>query len=129
MSVCLDSWAILAWLDGEQPALSRVDGLLASRPVVSWINLAEVYYRLERDHGRARAGETLSELRAALAPDLPGTARMIEAARLKARASIALADCFAAATAAAHGLTLLTGDPELLELVDSPCRLEDLRPA
>ena len=37
---------------------------------------------------------------------------MIEAARLKARASIALAlDCFAAATAAAHGLTLLTGDP------------------
>jgi predicted nucleic acid-binding protein len=129
MSVCLDSWAILAWLDGEQPALSCVDGLLASRPVVSWINLAEVYYRLERDHGRARADETLSELRAALAPDLPGTARMIEAARLKARASIALADCFAAATAAAHGLTLLTGDPELLELVDSPCRLEDLRPA
>jgi predicted nucleic acid-binding protein len=129
MSVCLDSWAILAWLDGEQPALSRVDGLLASRPVVSWINLAEVYYRLERDHGRARADETLSELRAALAPDLPGTARMIEAGRLKARASIALADCFAAATAAAHGLTLLTGDPELLELVDSPCRLEDLRPA
>lgn len=128
MSVCLDSWAILAWLDGEQPALSRVDGLLASRPVVSWINLAEVYYRLERDHGRARADETLSELRAALAPDLPGTARMIEAARLKTRASIALADCFAAATAAAHGLTLLTGDPELLDLVDSPCRLEDLRP-
>jgi predicted nucleic acid-binding protein len=129
MSVCLDSWAILAWLDGEQPALSRIDGLLASRPVVSWINLAEVYYRLERDHGRARADETLTELRAALAPDLPGTARMIEAARLKARASIALADCFAAATAAAHGLTLLTGDPELLDLVDSPCRLEDLRPA
>jgi predicted nucleic acid-binding protein len=129
MSVCLDSWAILAWLDGEQPALSRVDGLLASRPVVSWINLVDVYYRLERDHGRARADETLSELRAAFAPDLPGTARMIEAARLKARASIALADCFAAATAAAHGLTLLTGDPELLELVDSPCRLEDLRPA
>src|ERR1700722_2654892 len=106
MSVCLDSWAILAWLDGEQPALSRVDGLLASRPVVSWINLAEVYYQLERDHGRARADEELSELRAALAPDLPGTARMIEAARLKARASIALANCFAAATAAAHGLTL-----------------------
>jgi predicted nucleic acid-binding protein len=129
MSVCLDSWAILAWLDGEQPALSRIDGLLASRPVVSWINLAEVYYRLERDHGRARADETLTELRAALAPDLPGTARMIEAARLKARASIALSDCFAAATAGAHGLTLLTGDPELLELVDSPCRLEDLRPA
>jgi predicted nucleic acid-binding protein len=53
--------------------------------------------------------------------------RMIEAARLKARAPIAAADCFAAVTAAAHGLTLLTGDPELLSLADSPCALEDLR--
>ena len=129
MTVCLDSWAILAWLDGEQPALTRLDDLIASRPVVSWINLVEVYYRLERDHGRGRADETLTELRATLSPDLPGTARMIDAARLKARATIALADCFAATTAAAHGLTLLTGDPELLELADPPCRLEDLRPS
>lgn len=129
MSVCLDSWAILAWLDGEQPALSRIDQLIESRPLVSWINLVEVYYRVERDHGRARADEILTALRASLAPELPGTARMIEAARLKARARIALADCFAAVTAAAHGLVLLTGDPELLELDDPPCRIEDLRAA
>jgi predicted nucleic acid-binding protein len=129
VSVCLDSWAILAWLDGEQPALSRVNEVLASRPVVSWINLVEVYCRVERDHGRDAADETLSSLRAALAPDLPGTARMVEAARLKARAPIALGDCFAAVTAAAHGLTLLTGDPELLALMDPPCVLEDLRVA
>lgn len=127
MSVCLDSWAILAWLDGEQPALSRIEQVIDSRPVVSWVNLVEVYYRLERDHGRDRADETLTELRARLAPDLPGTARMIEVARLKARASIALGDCFAAATAAAHGLVLLTGDPELLELDQPPCQLQDLR--
>lgn len=128
MSVCLDSWAILAWLDGEQPALDRVDGLVETRPVVSWINLVEVYYRLERDHGRGLADSTLSELRAVLSPDLPGTARMIEAARLKARAPIALGDCFAAVTAAAHGLVLLTGDPELLQLDRLPCEIEDLRP-
>ena len=127
MSVCLDSWAILAWLDGEQPALSRVQETIESRPVVSWVNLVEVYYRVERDHGRERADETLTGLRGVLSADLPGTARMIEAARLKARASIALADCFAATTAAAHGMTLLTGDPELLELDDPPCELEDLR--
>lgn len=128
MSVCLDSWAILAWLDGEQPALGRLDGLLAERPVVSWVNLVEVYYRVERDHGRPEADDTLSELRATLAPDLPGTARMIEAARLKARASIALGDCFGVVTAAAHGLVLLTGDPEIIDLVDAPCVVEDLRP-
>ena len=86
-----------------------------------------MYYRLERDHGRDRADETLSELRATVTPDLPGTARMIEAARLKARAAFALADCFAATTAAAHGLTLLTGDPDLLGLDDPPCSVEDLR--
>jgi PIN domain nuclease of toxin-antitoxin system len=127
MSACLDSWAILAWLDGQEPALSRVEELLASRPIASWVNLVEVYYRLERDHGRVAADETIASLRAALAPDLPGTARMIEVARLKARAPIALGDCFAVATAAAHHVVLLTGDPEIIELADSPCRVEDLR--
>ena len=127
MSVCLDSWAILAWLDGEEPALSRIEGLIDTRPVVSWVNLVEVRYRVERDHGRIVADDTLASLRAALSLDLPGTARMVETARLKARASIALGDCFAVATAAAHGLVLLTGDPEILELPDSPCTSEDLR--
>ena len=127
MSVCLDSWAILAWLDGEEPALSRVDAVIDSRPVVSWVNLVEAYYRIERDHGRAAADDTLTPLRRKLSPDLPGTARMIETARLKARSAIALGDCFAATTAAAHGLVLLTGDPELVELGDPPCVIEDLR--
>jgi uncharacterized protein with PIN domain len=128
VSVCLDSWAVLAWLDGEEPALSRVEALLADRPVVSWVNLVEVYYRVSRDQGRGVADEMLRDLRAALSPDLPGTARMIEVGRLKARASIALGDCFAIATAAAHDLTLLTGDPEILELGECPCEVEDLRP-
>ena len=66
MSVCLDSWAVLAWLDGEEPALSRIEGLLGSRPAVSWVNLVEVYYRVERDHGRVAADDTLGALRAAL---------------------------------------------------------------
>ena len=127
MTVCLDSWAILAWLDGEEPALARVNAVIDSRPVVSWLNLVEVYYRIERDHDREAADDTLTALRRKLSPDLPGTARMIEAARLKARAPIALADCFAATTAAAHDATLLTGDPELIELVDPPCVVEDLR--
>jgi uncharacterized protein with PIN domain len=127
VSVCLDSWAILAWLDGEEPALSRINGLIADRPLASWMNLVEVYYRVERDQGRGAADETLGDLRAALSLDLPGTARMIEVARLKARAPVALGDCFAMATAAAHGLVLLTGDPEIVELPDRPCQVEDLR--
>jgi uncharacterized protein with PIN domain len=128
VSVCLDSWTVLAWLDGEEPAFSRVEALLAARPLVSWVNLVESYYRVERDQGRPAADETLRDLRAAFALDLPGTARMIEVARLKARATIALGDCFAVTTAAAHDVPLLTGDPEIIDLADCPCQVEDLRP-
>ena len=95
---------------------------------MSWVNLVEVYYRVARDQGKAAAEEVLKDLRAVLAADLPGTARMLEVARLKARAPIALGDCFALATAAAHDLPLLTGDPEIVGLVDAPCEVEDLRP-
>jgi uncharacterized protein with PIN domain len=127
MTACLDSWVVLAWLDGESPACARVEGLLAERPVMSWVNAVEVYYRVERDHGRRAADDVLSQLRGALDIELPGTARMIETARLKARLPIALGDCFAVATAAAHRLPLLTGDPEILERSDLPCQVEDLR--
>jgi predicted nucleic acid-binding protein len=126
LSVCLDSWAVLAWLDGEQPARDRVESLLDARPVICWVNAVEVYCRVERDHGRTQAEEVLGELRKALTVELPGTTRMIETARLKAKFPIALADCFAIATAQAHDLTLLTGDPEILDR-DVPCRVEDLR--
>ena len=74
--------------------------------MVSWINLVEVYHRLERDHGRLAADEVLAELRTGLDCDLPGTGRMIAAARLKATVPMALGDCFAVATAAARGFVL-----------------------
>ena len=128
MRVCLDSWAVLAWLDGEEPSLSRIEELLVDRPIVSRGNPVEVYYRVVRDQGHAAADEALGELRAALKLDLPGTARTIDVARLKARASIALGGCFAVATAAANDLILLTGDPEIIDLDDRPCQVEDLRP-
>jgi uncharacterized protein with PIN domain len=127
VTACLDSWAVLAWLDGESPACERVEGLLGERPVMSWVNAVEVYYRLERDHGRQAADDVLSQLRIVLDLELPGTARMTETARLKARLPIALGDCFAVATASAHRQPLLTGDPEILERRDLPCEVEDLR--
>jgi hypothetical protein len=59
--------------------------------------------------------------------DLPGVARMIEVARLRAVMPIALGDCFAIATAVAHKAFLLTGDPEILDCYALPCSVEDLR--
>jgi len=81
---------------------------------------------VERAHGRSEADDVLAELRKAFELDLPGTALMIETARLKASIPIALGDCFAIATARARNLTLLTGDPEILDR-DVPCVVEDLR--
>jgi len=127
VSVCLDSWAVLAWLDGDEPAHSRVEEALAKRPVISWLNAVEVYYRGERDHGRTSAEEVLADLRATMDVDLPGVVTMIAAARLKVELPIALADCFALATAADRGLPLLTGDPEILDRAELPCLTVDLR--
>jgi predicted nucleic acid-binding protein len=128
VSVCLDSWAVLAWLDGESPAFDRLEEVVPTKPVMSWVNAVEVYYRVERDHGRADADDVLRELRPLIDLDLPGTGRMVETARLKASLPIALGDCFAIATAAARGVPLLTGDAEILDRADVPCALEDLRP-
>ena len=127
MSVCLDSWAALAWLDGEQPAADHVEGALADRPIMSWVNAVEVYYRIDRDHGRAAADETLADLRTMIELDLPGVARMLDTAELKSRHPITLGDCFAIATATAHNLPLWTGDPEIIEADDLPCTIKDLR--
>ncbi len=128
MTACLDSWAALAWLDGEEPARARIDGLLNERPVMSWVNMVEVSYRVERQHGRDEAEIVVRELRRLFELELPGVMRMGETARIKAAIPVGLADCFAIATATAHRLPLLTGDPEILARDDLPCLTEDLRP-
>jgi uncharacterized protein with PIN domain len=126
VSACLDSWAVLDWLDGREPAFGRIEGLLGTA-VMSWIHAVEVDYRVDRDHGRAKADRVIDSLRSDFELDLPGPARMLASARLKSARALALGDCFAIATAAAHGLPLLTGDPEILGQADLPCAVEDLR--
>ena len=127
MTVCLDSWAVLAWLDGEEPAATVVqDAFVAERPWMNWNNVGEVAYLLERRHGAKEAALVVGRLRAALALDDVTPDRVLAAARLKAVHPIAFADCFAAATAAARDALLLTGDPELLDR-DVGCRVRDIR--
>ena len=97
------------------------------RPWLSWINLAEVFYRLHRDHGRADADAAVRELTALCRMDVATPERTLEAARVKAAHAIALADCFAAATAAARSVPLLTGDPELIDAQGLGCEVVDIR--
>jgi len=106
-----------------------VDEILSrERPVMSWINLVEVYYRTIRDHGKEEANRTLDELRPRVTEHLPGVSAMRAAANLKAFYPMALADCFAVALAASEGAVLLTGDPEIIDQAESlPCEVQDLR--
>jgi predicted nucleic acid-binding protein len=104
----------LRWLEGEEPAASRVDAALLSRPVMSWINLGEVSYIVERKSGPDQARQVVRDLRRRLRLDLPTETRVLEAASLKARFPMAYADAFAVATAVGHDAVLLTGDPEIL---------------
>ena len=128
MTACLDSWAVLAWLDGEQPAADVVqEAFNVDKPWMSWLNVGEVAYQVERRHGPGEAAFVVNRLRAAAALDEVTPERLLAAARLKASNPIAFADCFAAATAAAHQATLFTGDPELLDR-PLPCAVRDLRP-
>jgi predicted nucleic acid-binding protein len=126
---CLDSWAALAWLDGDEPAAAEVARALDGvRPVMSWVNLIEVHYRVSRDHGEAEADRTLAEIRSEVAEELPGVSTMRAVARLKAKHPIALADCFAISAAEANKAQLLTGDPEIIDRADElPCAVIDLR--
>lgn len=129
MAACLDSWAVLSWLDGDEPAAGRVAEVLGrERPVMSWVNLVEVNYRVARDHGWDEAEHTLNDLRGRVSEDLPGVSAMRAVARLKAEHPIALADCFAVALAVRTGTDLLTGDPEIIDRAAKlSCGVVDLR--
>lgn len=131
MPFCLDSWAVLAWLDGDEPAATAIDeALKRERPAMSWINLVEVHYRTARDHGQDEADRVLDELRPRITEQLPGVSMMRAAANLKAEHPMALADCFAVALAASEGAVLLTGDPEIIDRAKKlPCEVQDLRAA
>lgn len=126
MRVCLDAWAVLAWLADEAPASDRVEAVLDEEAVMSWVNVGEVSYVVGRRSGEADAREVVNELRAGLTLDLPTPRRVLEAAAIKARSRMSYADAFAAATAVAHDAVLLTGDPELLA-PGNVWRAEDLR--
>jgi hypothetical protein len=70
----------------------------------------------------------LSRLREVVDEELPGVARMRAVAALRAAHPMALADCFAIATAAAQNATLITGAPEIIDRADQiTCAVTDAR--
>lgn len=114
----LDSFALLAYLDGEA-GMARVrsvlEGAQAARHAVylSLINLGEVLYITERERGPVETRRTLGAIDQ-LPLEIVGVSRatVLAAAHIKARFPIAYADAFAVVAARDHGGVVLTGDPE-----------------
>ncbi len=123
MNRVLDAWAVLAYLQGEEPAAARMHEVLReaeNRQVtlyMSLINVGEVFYTIGRRQGEDAAEETLAELRhLPLTIITPDANMVLQAARMKMHYTLSYADAFAAVTAQELQATLVTGDPELLAL-------------
>jgi len=119
----LDAWAVLALLQGEEPAASRVKQLLSDAQgedpelFISIINLGEVIYRVGKVKGEDEAWQTLDQIRRLPLTVVPAEEESVFAAvGFKMHHAISYADAFAAATADELEATLVTGDVELEQL-------------
>lgn len=125
--VVLDTWAVMAMLSGE-PAAQTIDDLLRSdrEVVMSWVNLGEVAYIVQRHTDEGTAADTVRDIAVSLDVRLPSTSHVMAAARLKAGGGMSYADAYAASMAQSLKFELWTGDKELL--VDgAPWAWRDLR--
>lgn len=118
----LDSFALLAFLQGEA-GMPRVKQVFlqadsgTAQIFLSWINLGEILYIIEREQGQPQARKTLAYIQSLPIEFLEVTpTAVLHAAHLKANHRIAYADAFAATAAHQQHATLLTGDPELNSL-------------
>jgi uncharacterized protein len=121
MRKVLDSWAVLAWTKGEQPAAERVRALFLAAErgdlmlLINLVNLGEVYYISYRLRGKTFARRLLEVLTRSVTT-VSADSLYLEAAEYKAQFPISYADGFALATAIRENAWLVTGDPEFRAL-------------
>jgi predicted nucleic acid-binding protein len=125
-SYVLDSFGLIAWLRDESGA-NTVQDLLEraaenrAKILVSWMNIAEVYYITKRrsiEPDTQLAADKVVELLEQLPIQIKPVSKReaVAAARLKSDYAMSLADAFAAALAKTHNARLVTGDPEFESL-------------
>jgi predicted nucleic acid-binding protein len=116
--VVLDTWALLAYLDGEPAAQHVRHALRTARRkqavvLLSLIAYGECLYVIEREqgfHSAQRAVGIIDQLALHVMPaDRP---LVFEAAHVKARYPISYADAFSVALAKRNDGRVITGDPK-----------------
>ena len=121
----LDSYALLVLLGGEAggdevAALLRAAQEARACVLMTWVNLGEVAYIVERRSGERRLLQVMAMLEATALEVTPVERELaLAAAHIKAQYPLAYADAFAAALATQADAVLVTGDPEFHLLEDS----------
>jgi predicted nucleic acid-binding protein len=126
-TIVFDTQALLVLYLGEAGSGMVEDYLEAVserevRGYLNVVNLAELYYILARRIDKTVADEKERNLRTfgvGIVPVRDGSSLWKEAAIIKARTALSLADAFAASTALQYGGTLLTGSDIEFERVEN----------
>jgi predicted nucleic acid-binding protein len=121
-ALVLDSWAVIAYLEGE-PSAEKIADLIADAhehdiPLfMSVVNAGEVWYILAREASISDADRAIAELRRLRIELIDADWTLAhEAGGFKAKHKMSFADCFAAALAKQKKAVLLTGDKEFKQI-------------
>lgn len=116
--VVLDTWALLAYLDGEPAAQHVRQVLRAARRkqtvvLLSLIAFGECLYVIERERGVQHAQRAVGIVDQLPLHVMPADRPLVfDAAHIKARHRVSYADAFSVALARRHHGSVMTGDPE-----------------
>jgi predicted nucleic acid-binding protein len=126
--VVLDTWALLAYLDGEPAAQPVRQVLRAARRkqvvvLLSLIAYGECLYVIEREQGFRQTQRAVAIIDQLALRVMPAERVLVfEAAHVKARYPVSDADAFSVALAKRHRGRVMTGDPEF-RAVESEVRV------
>lgn len=121
-AIVLDSWAVIAYLEGDAAAERVADHIADAHEneiplFMSVVNAGEVWYIIARETSVVDADRSITELRHLGIEFVDADWQLAhEAGRFKSKHKMSFADCFAAAVAKQKKALLLTGDPEFKQV-------------
>ena len=123
-TIVLDSWAVMAYLEDENPGKQMAEILTDAHEhgtslLITTVNAGEVWYILAREISETEAERAITDLKRLGIQFVDADWNLTRlAAGFKAKHRMSYADCFAAALSKAQKADLVTGDKEFKQLDD-----------
>ncbi|KYH30817.1 type II toxin-antitoxin system VapC family toxin [Neomoorella mulderi] len=128
----LDSYALLCYLKDEHGAEIVKELLYEAKDgtvnlYLSWINLGETYYIIQREKGKELAAAAVDLIMAwPVRLSEPSAKQVLAAGDIKAKYPISYADAFAVSLARELNAYLVSGDPEFDVLPEEVIKIKPL---